>query len=179
MLSWNVFLHLDSMHDDIQRDLARVAEAMQFQVLAVNLDLAAQWPCRRDRWWVLHLPRSWNQLGISTLGFVPPRLRLVVPVSNLGGSGLNRMKQIYSCLTLNLQPMQTHDMAPTKDCWSSLIVPIPSVTPIAAHSLGAHVSAVGRLFGNKFCCRKDGEAVSFNHLCMEMLGICILEWLPC
>lgn len=48
------------IHDGIQA----LAQAMDWVVLTLTLDLQAQWPCRRNRWWALLLPKQWHSYGL-------------------------------------------------------------------------------------------------------------------
>ena len=49
---------------EIQEGIQALALAMDWVVLTLTLDLQAQWPCRRQRWWALLLPKEWNSYGL-------------------------------------------------------------------------------------------------------------------
>eukprot|EP00438_Fugacium_kawagutii_P007291 Skav235685 [mRNA] locus=scaffold280:97181:98740:+ [translate_table: standard] len=52
-------------NSDVQKGLAMLADAMCWDILPITFDLQDQWPCRRCRWWVLMLPKSWNVFGLD------------------------------------------------------------------------------------------------------------------
>ena len=53
-------------NEDIQLGLRQLADAMDWKLLTVNLDLSDQWPCRRSRWWALMLPTRWCTVGLPS-----------------------------------------------------------------------------------------------------------------
>ena len=54
-----------SERDEVQQLVEQLASMMDWDLLQVNLHLQDRWPCRRSRWWVLLLPKSWNCLGLG------------------------------------------------------------------------------------------------------------------
>ena len=50
---------------DVLYALNLIAEAMNWDILTVDLELADRWPCRRRRWWALLLPKDWNRCGLQ------------------------------------------------------------------------------------------------------------------
>lgn len=54
-----------SERDEVQQLVEQLASMMDWDLLQVNLHLQDRWPCRRSRWWVLLLPKSWNCLELS------------------------------------------------------------------------------------------------------------------
>eukprot|EP00435_Cladocopium_sp_Y103_P053215 s2024_g17.t1 len=52
-------------HPEIEQGLRALAFSMDWDILTQQLDLQAQWPCRRNRWWALMLPKSWNTFGLN------------------------------------------------------------------------------------------------------------------
>eukprot|EP00435_Cladocopium_sp_Y103_P061470 s241_g23.t1 len=59
-------------NDEVQRALESLASAMQWDLLSVDLDLQAVWPCKRHRWWALLLPSTWNKIGMPQWNFSTP-----------------------------------------------------------------------------------------------------------
>ena len=53
-------------HPEIVKGLQMLADVMDWDILTVNLDLQAQWPCRRARWWALLLPKEWHTYGLHS-----------------------------------------------------------------------------------------------------------------
>eukprot|EP00438_Fugacium_kawagutii_P027064 Skav214855 [mRNA] locus=scaffold16:296995:306518:- [translate_table: standard] len=50
---------------EVQAGLRAFADAMEYDILEIYLDLADRWPCRRARWWALLLPKAWNVYGMQ------------------------------------------------------------------------------------------------------------------
>eukprot|EP00438_Fugacium_kawagutii_P008487 Skav210939 [mRNA] locus=scaffold713:141408:145823:- [translate_table: standard] len=51
-------------HPDVLRGLQALADAMNYSIHTTELDLQAQWPNRRRRWWALLLPKHWNSVDL-------------------------------------------------------------------------------------------------------------------
>ena len=48
----------------IPQALQKLADAMQWNVHTIVLELSDQLPCKRRRWWALMLPRAWDAFGL-------------------------------------------------------------------------------------------------------------------
>eukprot|EP00435_Cladocopium_sp_Y103_P021134 s799_g5.t1 len=51
-------------HPEIVKGLQALAASMGWDILTLQLSLHEQWPCRRNRWWALLLPKEWNTYGL-------------------------------------------------------------------------------------------------------------------
>ena len=51
-------------HIESKEGIQAPAASMDWLVLTLKLDLQAQWPCRRHRWWALLMPKAWHSYGL-------------------------------------------------------------------------------------------------------------------
>eukprot|EP00435_Cladocopium_sp_Y103_P071401 s259_g37.t1 len=49
---------------DVEKGTKALARVVGWDILALQLDLHQQWPCRRSRWFALLLPSTWNTYGL-------------------------------------------------------------------------------------------------------------------